>query len=59
MDKKEELKNNIMLKMQYHIDSQTLDLLGVILSIFVDKNFILKLNTRYMKSIIPFVTKER
>nr|DAO94282.1 MAG TPA: hypothetical protein [Caudoviricetes sp.] len=31
----------------------------VILSIFVDKNFILKLNTRYMKSIIPFVTKER
>ena len=32
MDKKEELKNNIMLKMQYHIDSQTLDLLGVILT---------------------------
>lgn len=32
MDKKEELKNNIMLKMRYHLDSQELDLLGVVLT---------------------------
>ena len=32
MDKKEELKNNIMLKMRYHLDSQKLDLLGVVLT---------------------------
>ena len=32
MDKKEELKNNIMLKMRYHLDSQKPDLLGVVLT---------------------------
>lgn len=32
MDKKEELKNNIMLKMRYHLDSQKLDLLGIVLT---------------------------
>lgn len=32
MDKKEELKNNIMLKMRYHLDSQEMDLLGVVLT---------------------------
>lgn len=32
MDKKEELKNNVMLKMRYHLDTQALDLLGVVLT---------------------------
>ena len=32
MDIKEQVKNNIMLKMRYHLDSQELDLLGVVLT---------------------------
>lgn len=32
MNKKEELKNNIMLKMRYHLDNQELELLGVVLT---------------------------
>lgn len=32
MDIKEQVKNNIMLKMRYHLDSQELDMLGVVLT---------------------------
>lgn len=32
MDIREQVKNNIMLKMRYHLDSQELDLLGVVLT---------------------------